>query len=1276
MKQIRYGQIFGKLRIAAAVGCWLILCFSGAFGQEKNNFTYQPIQILKGGERIERPIKKDEVHIYTLSLKRGELLHIRIEQFGINIVAAIAKDEAERNPLKQLDETKDGAENFVFMAETAGKYMFGVFGFGDSQPESRYILQNTAPFATAEEKKSAAVELNAAGSKAGENKDYRLAILYDGHALGLLGDLPVESLTASVLFNLGNEYFALGNEYALAEKTSEANDSFRKAVEFYEKAAPIYAKFNDPADQGISFFNIGLARQNLKEYEKSTIAYQQAKPLLTAAKSDIVADALKGIGDNYTALSDYEKSTLFYEESLAAFEKSKDSENASLILFAIANNYYVRAEYEKSIEYYALSLKIFRAANDRNNQAVVLANIGLNFASLEQQDKAFDYLNQALILTRQLGNDVIEAGIYITIGQAYIETGRSTLAMKQFENALASSRRGKNASLETAALRGIGLSHSELGDYDAALKYHTEALKISDARKDESEQSIQYGNLGLAYMELGKYEKAFEYDFKSLEIDRRLKDRYGEQTILNNIGVAYLRLGSLKKAEEYIQKTTELSRELKLKRKIATSLSNLGTVYARLKQYDKAIGYFEQAMPMLEEQRNYRFQVTTNYYHGTVRREMGELDRAIELHTEAIRIARAAHTPKFEARAQIELGLDLLAQNKSDAALTNFQESLTIARTVKAREEEFAALDGLMQSYNRLNQKAMAIFYGKQSINLLQETRGEIVKFEKDVQTNFVKDNEQTYRQLAETLIAEGRIPEANQVLAMLKEEELSGFVRRDAKEIENLAKRADLRPNERTALEKYALFSSKVTQIGAELAKLDEARRLVTTNETFAEQSRYDELSAQLKDANTAFRIFLEKDLAAELGKEKKKEIEQDRALQGKLKDWGAGTVAISTVIGEDRYRVILTTPNAQIDGKTEIKAADLNAKIFAFREALLNPTIDPKPLGKELYDVLIKPIENDLEASNAKTLLWSLDGTLRYIPIAALWDGNQYLVQKYQNVIVTSTTRQSLQADVNKNWQILGAGVTKASEVTDQNTAQKYAFDELKSVAKELTAIVGDSKSPKGVSLLDAAFTENALKNELTQTANDKRKYNVVHFATHFRLGSDTADSFLLLGNNQALTLAEVADSPEMNLNGVELVTLSACNTGFGGLQNNQILTENNGKEVDSLAQFIELRGAKSVMATLWSVADESTAILMGEFYKLQKENQTATKAEILRQAQLELLYGKYTPEQAIDKNRSESVRFGASAKTMPKFVKDEKAPFAHPFYWSPFVLIGNWR
>ena len=397
-------------------------------------------------------------------------------------------------------------------------------------------------------------------------------------------------------------------------------------------------------------------------------------------------------------------------------------------------------------------------------------------------------------------------------------------------------------------------------------------------------------------------------------------------------------------------------------------------------------------------------------------------------------------------------------------------------------------------------------------------------------------------------------------------------------------------------------------------------------------------------------------------------------------------------TVAGESRYRVILTTPKTQTDGKTEIKIADLNRKIFEFRTALQNPLVDPRPLGKELYDILIKPIEKDLIAAEAKTLLWSLDGTLRYIPFAALSpDGIHYLAEKYQTVVVTSTTRQSLVAEVNPNWRLLGAGVTKESKLIEPNGTQEIFFSKLPGVESELLQIVSneDAKPQEkglilGKRLIDDGFNLAALENGMSQRVGDegskKPKYNVIHLATHFRLGSDTAKSFLLLGNNQALTLEKVSDDTVLNFGDVELVTLSACNTGFGTAventaasreQERKLLEANNGVEVDSLATFIELRGAKAVLASLWAVADESTQMLMSEFYRLRKANPKLTKAEAMQRAQIEMIEGRLKPETQQIKNRDVGV-----FKVQPPFKTDENAPFAHPYYWSPFVLIGNWR
>ena len=167
--------------------------------------------------------------------------------------------------------------------------------------------------------------------------------------------------------------------------------------------------------------------------------------------------------------------------------------------------------------------------------------------------------------------------------------------------------------------------------------------------------------------------------------------------------------------------------------------------------------------------------------------------------------------------------------------------------------------------------------------------------------------------------------------------------------------------------------------------------------------------------------------------------------------------------------------------------------------------------------------------------------------------------------------------------------------------------------------------------------------------------------------------------------MTLEKVSDNTLLNFGEVELVTLSACNTGFGTATENKALNEaqerkmleqNNGVEVDSLATFIELRGAKSVLATLWSVADESTSLLMSEFYRIKKENPNLSKSEAMQLAPTSNDFGA-------NSNPAETVRaveiqevLNLDGSSQTKFKCDANAPFSHPFYWSPFILIGNWR
>jgi CHAT domain-containing protein len=260
---------------------------------------------------------------------------------------------------------------------------------------------------------------------------------------------------------------------------------------------------------------------------------------------------------------------------------------------------------------------------------------------------------------------------------------------------------------------------------------------------------------------------------------------------------------------------------------------------------------------------------------------------------------------------------------------------------------------------------------------------------------------------------------------------------------------------------------------------------------------------------------------------------------------------------------------------------------------------------LARELYRILVAPIRQDLINAKARTLLWSLDGALSYVPLAALHDGEKYFIEHYSSAILTLSSR--LHDVPCEQWRGLGLGLSKAVP----------GFPQLVNVPTELSSIVREQGSGEGV------LEGRILKAELN------KQYPAVHIASHFKLepGNET-DSYLLLGDGSPLTLAQLKQW-QGAFAGVELLTLSACETGVG-----------DGREIESFGELAQRQGAKAVLATLLQVSDQSTALLMRQFYRNRAR---MSKADALRQAQLELL-------------RSNQ--------------------FKHPAYWSPFVLIGNYQ
>jgi CHAT domain-containing protein len=564
---------------------------------------------------------------------------------------------------------------------------------------------------------------------------------------------------------------------------------------------------------------------------------------------------------------------------------------------------------------------------------------------------------------------------------------------------------------------------------------------------------------------------------------------------------------------------------------------------------------------------------------------------------------------------------------------------------------ESHALTGMMEACNALNMPRLAIFYGKQAVNDLQATRTDIRELVSPLQKSFLKSNEGPYHTLAELLIKQGRLTEAERVLNLLKQQEYFDFVRRNTEELAATSGKTELTPEE-------AEWESRYRAIGEKLVALGTERRELLAKESLTpdEGKRLARLEQELTLGNEAFEKFLD-DLAKHFSTvpgatAKVGELRESQGLMEDLRELPEGTVAIYTFVGEDKYRAILVTPDVQKAYEYPIKGGDLNRLILDFRQVLQNPMLDPRPLGRELYKVLVANISDDLRRAKARTLMWSLDGTLRYLPLAALYDGNSYLIERYALSVFTPASNARLKDRPDTEWKAAGFGVTKA-----------YAgAPALQAVASELYGIIKQKEGKDGILTgeikLDDQFTESSMRQTLL------KHYPVVHIASHFLFypGNET-NSFLLLGDGTHLSVAEFRSFPNL-FGGVQLLTLSACNTGAGDVNGD-------GKEVESLGVLAQRKGAKAVVATLWPVADVSTSILMQEFYRIRETSRT-TKLEALREAQLALLRGKVT---SVSVSKDRGLSHAKEGVQGSQVAFDAKTPFAHPYYWAAFFLMGNW-
>jgi CHAT domain-containing protein len=339
------------------------------------------------------------------------------------------------------------------------------------------------------------------------------------------------------------------------------------------------------------------------------------------------------------------------------------------------------------------------------------------------------------------------------------------------------------------------------------------------------------------------------------------------------------------------------------------------------------------------------------------------------------------------------------------------------------------------------------------------------------------------------------------------------------------------------------------------------------------------------------------------------------------------------------------LVTPKGSPVLKT-IRAANRAALLEiadTFRSEVTNPrqrkTTSYLPSAQKLYEWMIAPLEGELKAQKIDTLAFSLDPNLRSLPIAALHDGQQFLVEQYSLSLIPSLNLTDTRYQDIRTSQLLAMG---ASKFTSQNP--------LPAVPLELSIITNELNSNK--SFLNDGFTLSNLKSQRAQ-----EPFGIIHLATHGQFKPGSPDNSYIQLWDSKLRLDQLR---QMGWNNppVGLLVLSACRTALG-----------DEKAELGFGGLAVAAGVKTALGSLWYVSDQGTLGLMSEFYGQLKT--APIKAEALRQAQISMLTGKVRIEEGkLHSSASQS----KGIPLPPELGKVENQDLSHPYYWAAFTLIGS--
>lgn len=1056
---------------------------------------------------------------------------------------------------------------------------------------------------------------------------------------------------------------------------------FGTALEFFEKAIKLRLDLSKEHDQDIatSYNYIGLVYQNTGEYDKSLEYFRKALDLRIKIFGDIhprVAAVYNNIGLVFQGKGDLEQSLDYHRKAysirLNVFgenhpDVASSFNNIGIVLFSME-------KYDEAIESFkkALDIRIKSLSEIHPEVAMYYNNIGFVYTVKGAFDNALDYQQKALKVYAQLygNNSPRLAEIYNSIGNSYFHKGEYDKALDHYR--IATRYRillyGEKHYDIAVSYINIGNTYGEMGEYDKSLEYYHKALAMRIELLGDSNLDVaqSYNNIGTVYFDKGEFSKSSEYHTKSLQIRRQI---LGERHYLVarsyiNLSSPLVELGDIDLALKYLSKALEIYRVTfgEQHPDVAAIYSNMAAIYRTNKNLDSALVYFEKSASIREKLLPNKHPLKADVYNS-----LSDVYLDTKQYENALRFAQKAIVSVCENFSD---STDYFVSPSS----VDYLDWRQLMASLDRKASIFKTINSCKR-YNAEQVKRIALMHYQVADSLICYVRNRI---------STVKD-QITLAENASKIYG-GAIDCCYQLYSITSKKEFveQAFVFSEKSKSQVLLQSLKSVAAQKiagipdTLLSKEHALSVDIAYCENKLAQgldsMDDAR---IRNNLFSLNRSLEEL-IKVFEANYATYSNL-KYSAVQIS------VADIQTLLDKK------TCVRSYFVGDSNLYVFTITKN-NVDVRRVDRVCGLSDSIQVYRSALIGDSRYLRQYlscGTYLYHNLFP--EGNVNDRHIQKMIIIPDGSLAFIPFESLpteyndpinnltfalqdslrgfktlgnaYTGGNYseypfLIKKYNISYSYSAALyfQSLLAKKSMNsrksllsWigiaPVFNDPVVHTKELKDsiKNISERVADrgnllngeyitplpgteNEVRSIYKEFTRRRIDANI-----LLKNDAAENKLKSGMLGN------YSILHFATHGFVNSEKPElSGILLAQDTAGGNDGMLYSGEMyNLKlNADLTVLSACETGLG--------TVRKGEGIIGLTRALLYAGSKNIIVSLWPVSDQSTSDLMVNFYK-------------------DLLAGK--------KSQSYS-KWLWEAKL--KLIKEGK--YSNPFYWSPFILIGN--